>query len=164
MSKQTSPVTLLTVVHYRHLKTTSRSSIPDACSNIKRNRSIRYCFRMDLCVSLLLSISAESGRSATDSLRSTRTFLARFGLIDGQGSPVEILFIECVDGLSRFAMIRHLHEPESAGTASGSIDDDRCRLDLPILREQFRQFCIAGVVREVAYIDVHCFRLRHEKS
>jgi hypothetical protein len=100
---------------------------------INQNRRFRP---PDLSVAVAVP-SAASAASAAASSSATTTILARTGLVDSQGTPLEFLTVQGVNcGLGS---VRHFHEAETARFASFAIHDDLCRGDGSVRAEKLAE-------------------------
>jgi hypothetical protein len=119
-------------------------------------------FARTLATGRLASARLATGRLAspglaTGRLASARLALARF--LHAQRAALHLVAVERRHGRLRFLGRGHLHEPESAGTPSLSIDDDRY---VPHLAAAFREHGPQGLlircVREVANVELGTHR------
>jgi hypothetical protein len=95
---------------------------------INKNRRVRP-------PDLLVAVAVPTAASASSS--TAATILARTGLVDSQGTPLEILTVQGVNcGLGS---VRHFHEAETARFAGFAIHNDLCRGDGSVRAEKLAE-------------------------
>jgi hypothetical protein len=101
--------------------------------------------------------STLAGAVTRSGLASAGLALARF--LHAQRAALYLVAVECGHGGLRFLGRGHLHKPESAGTSSLAIDDDRYVPHLPsAFSEHGPQGLVSGRVGEVANVELGTHR------
>ena len=99
------------------------------------------------------AIAAAAAVATTTAARITR--FAGFRFFDHNGAAIQICFVECLDSVLCFIVVRHFHKAEAFGTARHFIVGDGARGDLPKLFEGGTEIVFDGVVVQFCYENVH---------
>ena len=93
--------------------------------------------------------SRRGHRRGSRATATTATILAGLGLrlVDPQGTALEVLAIDGVDGLLGSITIRHLDEPETLRLTGDAIHHDARGADFPVGGEERTEIIIRGLVR-----------------
>jgi hypothetical protein len=91
-------------------------------------------------------------------LATRRTFFARPSLVDDKIAPIDVLAVECRDGLLGFFGRAHGHEAKSAGTLTHLVHNEHSFSHGAELSEKFFQSSFRCLEGEIAYIEFHDVR------
>src|SRR5262249_32309588 len=106
------------------------------------------CCRVGLIASSA-AVAAASAATATPAATSpaAATTLLGSGLVDSQGTAIDLLAVEARNGGLGLLIRAHLDEPEPLGTTGVPIHDDLRRLNRAELPEHGLEIAVGGVVR-----------------
>src|SRR3989338_477444 len=96
-----------------------------------------------------------AGRTPPPPSAAAGATLLRLGLVDDDGTALEIFPVELVDGLLALVPVGHLHEPEAAGFPGIHVRDDPRGLDLPRLGKELLQIGFRRLEREIPDVQFH---------
>lgn len=102
-----------------------------------------------------ISTTSSSGvTTATTTTSSTTLVFPGASFVAGDPAARDFLLIQTFNGSLRLAVVRHLHESETAGAPRFAIDNDADASDLTILTKRLLDFVLCCSKRQIADVNI----------
>ena len=116
---------------------------------------------------LLVTASATTAAAAEASLleaSATAALLFWLGLIDNDLTTHHFTVVQVGDRLLSFAVVFHFDKTETLAAAGDFVLHDLGRSNCAVLLKKVPKILIGHLPGEVAYINVHCTKIKNEKN